>query len=277
MRIGILAVLCVAISALGHAQQAPGASPASKRPPATATPQTYSPDQIQAGQARFASQCGFCHGRDAAGGETGPDLTRSTIVAEDVRGNKIAPLVRAGVPDKGMPPITLSESDMAAIVAFIHDAKAKAENASGGRRSVDVADLRTGNVDAGRQFFNGAGGCAKCHTVSGDFAKVGSRYEGLALLQRMLYPGSGRGAGPAAAAPTVTVTPTNGQPVTGKLAFRDEFTISVVDADGWTRSWPINAVKISGGDDPLRGHIELLSKYTDDDMHNVLAYLQTLR
>jgi cytochrome c oxidase cbb3-type subunit III len=277
MRAGILVFLCVCVSALGRAQQAPSASPASKKPPATATPQTYPAEQIQTGQGRFASQCGFCHGRDAAGGETGPDLTRSAIVAEDVRGNRIAPIVRAGVPDKGMPAITLSDADMAAIVAFIHDAKTKAESASGGRRAVDVDDLRTGNVDAGKRYFNGAGGCATCHAIAGDFARVGSRFEGLALLQRMLYPGSGRGAGPAAVPPGVTVTTSSGQTVTGKLAFRDEFTVSLIDADGWTRSWPIGSVRISGGDDPLRAHIELLAKYTDEDMHDVLAYLQTLR
>src|SRR5436190_17334106 len=66
-------------------------SPASQARPKAATPQTYAADQIRAGEARFAAQCGFCHGRDAAGGESGPDLTRSKLVAEDTRGDKIGP------------------------------------------------------------------------------------------------------------------------------------------------------------------------------------------
>jgi cytochrome c oxidase cbb3-type subunit 3 len=271
----LVILLCAWMSMLVYGQ-APGASPASKRPPATTTRQRYPPQQIQTGQSRFASQCGFCHGRDAAGGESGPDLTRSTLVAEDVRGNKIAPVIRAGRPDKGMPAIALSNADMAAVVAFIHDAKIKAESASGGRRSVDVTDLQTGNADAGKQYFNGAGGCATCHALTGDFATIGSRFQGLALLQRMLYPGSGRDAGPAAA-PMVTVTTSIGEAISGKLANRDEFTISVTDAAGWTRSWLINSVTISGDENPLRAHIEQLAKYTDDDIHNVFAYLQTLR
>jgi len=253
-----------------------GESPASKKPPATVTPQTYPPEQIQAGETRFISQCGFCHGRDAGGGESGPDLIRSTLVAEDVRGDKIGPVIRQGRPDKGMPGSNLSDADIAAMVAFIHDAKAKAEAAGGGRRSVDVQDLQTGNAEAGRRYFNGAGGCAKCHSVTGDFAKVGVRYEGLALLHRLLYPGSGRGAGPAPAPPTATVTAQDGKVVIGKVAHHDEFTISVTDANGWTRSWPVKQVRITI-DNPLHTHVEQLGKYTDVDMHDVFAYLQTLK
>jgi cytochrome c oxidase cbb3-type subunit 3 len=256
--------------------QAPPPSPASKPPPKTATRQSFSAEQIKKGEARFASQCGFCHGRDAAGGESGPDLTRSALVAADVRGDKIGPAVRRGQPDKGMPAFPLSGDELTAIVAFIHDAKAKAETLGGGRRSVDVEDLQTGDAEAGKRYFNGAGGCAACHTVTGRFATVGSRYKGLALLQRMLYPGSGSNAGPPPTRPTVTVTTRTGEAISGTLASRDEFTISLVDADGWTRSSPASAVTIEV-DDKLRAHIDQLAKYTDADMHNVLAYLQTLK
>src|SRR5262245_59388403 len=117
----ISAMLLVLSCCIVAAQQ----SPASQRPPKTVTPQTYTKEVIQAGETRFLSQCGFCHGRDTAGGETGPDLTRSTLVAEDSRGDKIGPVVLAGRADKGMPPFDLNETDLAAIVAFIHDQKTK--------------------------------------------------------------------------------------------------------------------------------------------------------
>ena len=201
-------------------------SPASQRPAQTRTPQTYSIQQIQAGELRFGSQCGFCHGRDAAGGETGPDLTRSKLVTEDNRGDKIGPLVRSGRPQHGMPAFSLNDADLAAIVAFIHDQKTKAGALGGGRRSVDDADLATGDAAAGRLYFNGAGGCAGCHSATGDLAGVASRYHGLDLLLRMLYPG-GR---PAPAPPAA-----------------------------------------------LSAHFDQLAKYTDDDMHNVYAYLVTLK
>jgi mono/diheme cytochrome c family protein len=100
-------------------------------------------------------------------------------VAEDVRGDKIAQVVRSGRPDKGMPPFNLADADLAAIVAFIHDAKSKSESLEGSRRTVEVADLQTGNADAGKQYFNGAGGCAKCHSPTGDFAGLATRLQGL--------------------------------------------------------------------------------------------------
>jgi cytochrome c oxidase cbb3-type subunit 3 len=92
----------------------------------------------------------------------------------------------------------------------------------------------------------------------------------------MLYPGSGRDAGPPPAPPRVTVTTRTGEKVSGTLASRDEFTISLTDADGWIRSWPVNAVTIDA-DDRLRAHVDQLAKYTDADVHNVFAYLQTLK
>ena len=272
----VVAVLLCIWPAASAVAQAPPVSPASKPPPATKTPQSYPPEQVRAGETRFVGQCGFCHGRDAGGGESGPDLIRSTLVAEDVRGDKIGPVIRQGRPDKGMPGSNLNDTDIAAIVAFIHDAKAKAAAEGGGRRSVAVEDLQTGNLEAGRRYFNGAGGCARCHSLSSDFAKVGARYEGLALLQRLLYPGSGRAAGPAPARPTATIRTSDGQVITGKVAQHDEFVISITDANGWTRSWPVKQVRVDI-DNPLQAHVDQLIKYSDKDMHDVFAYLQSLK
>jgi cytochrome c oxidase cbb3-type subunit 3 len=260
----------------GDQGQGRAGSPASQRPPQATTAQAYPPEQVQAGRVVFSSQCGFCHGRDAMGGETGPDLTRSALVAEDVRGDKITPVIHTGRVDKGMPPFNLPDADVAAVVAFIHDTKVKADSFEGGRRSVDVADLQTGNTQAGQQFFNGPGGCAKCHSPTGEFAGLATRLQGLALMQRMLYPG-GRGRGGAGPAlPVATITLPSKQTVTGKVVYQDEFTIAITDAAGWYRSWPASQVKISVSN-PLDAHIAMLPKYTNDDLHNVLAYLQTLK
>jgi cytochrome c oxidase cbb3-type subunit 3 len=235
---------------------------------ATAAAQGYPPAQLQNGQRVFVAQCGFCHGRDAAGGETGPDLTRSPLVAQDVAGDKIGPVVKTGRTDKGMPAFRLDDAELAAVVAFIHDQKVKAA-APGGRRGVDPADLQTGNADAGQRYFSGAGGCSACHSPTGDLAGIAGRLQPLALLERMLYP-RGRNA-----RATVTVT-VAGQTVSGALAYRDEFTIALTDADGRYRSWPTSQVTFTVKN-PLDAHYEQLGKYTDDDMHNVLAFLRTLR
>src|SRR5688500_15689769 len=278
----VCAVLVYGASAV-HAQRGRGAgaapaapqgrgqsSPASQRPPQTATPQQYPAEQVEAGRTRFGAQCGFCHGRDAGGGEGGPDLTRSELVAADVRGDRIAPVVRNG--RQNMPPFALSDSDMTAIVAFIHDQKTQADSAVGGRRSVDLADLQTGNADAGKRYFDNA--CSRCHSASADLAGVATRLQGLPLLQRMLYPG-GAPRDPKRAA-EVTVTLPSGQVITGRLAYRDEFTIALTDASGWYRSWAAKQVRFTVND-PREAHVDQLGKYTDADMHDVLAYLQTLR
>jgi cytochrome c oxidase cbb3-type subunit III len=251
-------------------------SPASQRPPQSLTSQTYAPELVQRGQTLFVATCGFCHGRDAMGGETGPDLTRSVLVAEDNRGDKITPVVRNGRADKGMPPQNLPDADLEAIVAFIHDAKTKADSNEGNRRTVDVADLQTGNAQLGQQYFNGPGGCSKCHSPNGDLAGLASRLQGLQLFQRMLNPGGrGRGGAPAAT-PTATITLPSGETLTGKVAYRDEFNIAITDAAGYYRSWQTSKVKVTI-ENPLDAHIAQLAKYTNDDLHNVLAYLQTLK
>ena len=251
-------------------------SPASQKPPETVTPQTYPAELIQRGQTLFAANCGFCHGRDAMGGETGPDLTRSALVAEDVKGDKIIPLLHTGRVDKGMPPSTLPDADLAAIVAFVHDTKTKADSNEGNRRNVDPSDLQTGNAQAGQQYFNGAGGCAKCHSPTGDLAGLATRLQGLQLFQRMLYPGGrGRG-GESRATPVATVQLASGETITGKVAYKDEFNIAITDASGYYRSWPTGKVKVTINN-PLDAHIAQLGKYTNDDLHNVLAYLQTLK
>jgi cytochrome c oxidase cbb3-type subunit 3 len=305
-RHGLVLVAVICIAARGYPQSSNGQDLAATSPPkrstaleqagqdrsqtAQATSQganssPYPPEQIQAGKTLFVAQCSFCHGRDAGGGESGPDLMASALVEQDVRGEKIGVVVRNGRLGKGMPAFDhVDDQQLAALVAFIHDRKAKAKE--GRRRTVDVADLQTGNAEAGVRYFNGAGGCAKCHSASGDLAGIAGKFQGLELLKRMLYrekertsestPGDGRPAESTKAIPTVTVTLSSGETVTGKLAYRDEFTIALTDASGWYRSWPVSRVKFAVMN-PLEAHIEQLGKYTDEDMHNVLAYLQTLR
>lgn len=262
LRIGftVFAVLVLGVTIAGQS-----------RPPAAKAPE-YTPKQVAAGQALFASYCAFCHGRDMLGGETGPDLTRSALVEQDARGDKIGPLLKSGRPDKGMPPIAVSDAQLTSLVAFIHDTRNNSGAVLGDRRKVSAEDLRSGDAAAGAQYFSGAGGCIRCHSATGDLADVADRLEGLALLQRMLNPRStGKPVPPA----RVTVTLSNGTTVAGRLAFRDEFHLSLRDSDGWLRTWPLSEVKISI-DDPIDAHLEQIRRYTDADMHNVLAYLQTL-
>ena len=222
------------------------------------------------GSSLFQQNCAFCHGRDAAGGETGPDLTRSKLVAGDRGGDKIAEVVLNGRTEgeKKMPAFKFSDSEISAVAAFIHEEKTKAMSRPGGRRGVDVADLQTGNVAAGKKYFQGSGGCSSCHSPTGDLAHIAARYEGLQLEQQMLYPRDVKS--------KVTVTLPSGEIATGTTAYLDEFTVGLIDKTGRYRSWPTATVKYSV-DSPVEAHVAQFPKYTDADVHNLMAYLQTLR
>lgn len=171
-----------------------------------------------------------------------------------------------------MPAFRMSGADLAAIVAFIHGQKTKAEALGGGRRSVDAADLATGDAAAGRRYFSGAGGCSACHSATGDLAGIASRYQGLALLQRMLYPG-GR---PALARAQATLWLPSGQTIVAPLASQDEFTIVVLGPSGARQSYEKSSVRFKI-ESPISAHFDQLAKYSDDDMHNVYAYLLTMK
>jgi len=239
-----------------------------------AAAKSYAPEMVQQGKALFRKDCSFCHGRDAGGGESGPDLTRSKLVTADVDGDKIGPIVRNGRPDKGMPPFDRSDQQIASLVAFIHTqqnialASAGGRGGNGGRKGVDVSDLQTGNVEAGKRYFEGAGGCARCHSATGDLAGVASRYSGLELEEQMLYPRHAK--------PKISVTLASGRTATGTLAYLDEFTVGLIDSTGSYRSWRTRDVHYKV-DPALNAHVELFPKYTDADVHNLMAYLQTLR
>lgn len=226
--------------------------------------------EAAAGGALFQQNCAFCHGRDAMGGETGPDLTRSKLVLADTKGSAIAQVVSEGrtTADKKMPAFRFSSSEITGLVAFIRARIAAADAMKGGRRGVEVSDLQTGNAQAGKEYFNGVGGCAKCHSPTGDLAGVATRFEGLQLEERMLYPRNAKS--------TVTVTLPDGRTVVGALAYRDEFTIALIDHDGIYRSWPVESIQYTV-DSPVNAHVELFSRYTDIDIHNLMAYIQTLR
>ena len=266
-RLGILPLAIVLARCFSAAQQNPPPTNPSQATSPSVTPPAAS-QLVERGGALFAQHCAFCHGRDAGGGENGPDLTHSKVVMSDVAGDTIALVIRNGRIDNGMPAFSLTDADIAALVAFVHDQKTKAAMHKGGRRSVDTADLQTGNPERGRQYFNGAGGCASCHSPTGDLAGIARRYQGLRLEEQMLYP---RGA-----KSKITVTLPSGQTVSGELAYRDEFTVGLRDALGQYRSFTVKHVKYKI-DAPVEAHAELLPKYSDADIHDLMAYLETLR
>jgi cytochrome c oxidase cbb3-type subunit 3 len=226
-------------------------------------------DSAQRGRAQFAQTCGFCHGPSASGGAEGPSLIRSALVRHDENGNLIAPVIRDGRPQKGMPPVPLSDSQIADVVAFIHWRLEESDLRSPANpREYDLKTLFTGNAAAGKVFFFGAGQCSQCHSPSGDLAGIAKKYAPPDLQAQFLYPSDVN--------KTATVTTSSGAHFTGKLFYEDQFNIAIKDDAGWYHSWPRSEVKAEI-QDRLAKHLELLHKYSEADMHNLFAYLETLK
>jgi cytochrome c oxidase cbb3-type subunit 3 len=233
-----------------------------------AWPQSDAPDPaVERGRRSFLQSCGFCHGPDATGAR-GPDLVRSPLLAHDVKGDKIGEVIRLGRPDKGMPPMALTDQQVLDIAAYLHARAAEALNSNGVPSKYPLEKLLTGNAEAGKTFFNGAGSCKNCHSPTGDLATVASKYSPIDLQAHMLYPG-GRHT-------TVVVALPSGEQIKGPLAHADDFVIALRDASGWYRSFSRERVKVEL-QDPLAAHRDLLDKLTQADVHNLFAYLESLK
>jgi cytochrome c oxidase cbb3-type subunit III len=235
-------------------------------------------EAAERGRTIFVPTCGFCHGNDAHG-KSGPDLVRSALVLHDNKGDVLGPVIRNGRPERGMPAFSaLSAEQIADISTFLHSRAADVSN----RFAYKIGDLITGDAKKGAAFFNGEGHCGSCHSATGDLAHVATKYEPVELQRRMLYPAPnvidvflGRAVTPLA--PTqITVQLPSGERVSGTLDHLDEFTVSMHDSAGWYRSFSRESVTVDV-QDPRAAHEGLLPKYTDQEMHDVLAYLETLK
>ena len=216
----------------------------------------------------YQPNCAFCHGERATGAD-GPDLVRSTVVLHDEKGDLIGPVLLKGRADKGMPAFsTLTEGQLRDIAEFLH---LKVELAAN-RGTYHTLNVVTGDAKKGEAYFNGAGGCNACHSPTGDLAHVASRYPPEVLQNRFLWPG-GFGSG----VRRVTVTLPDGETFSGTPKRLDDFTVSLTDASGNYHSWQrSNGVQVAL-EARLAAHRQLLGKYTDADIHNLTAYLVTLR
>lgn len=257
---------------------APAQAPASPpvrvaRPPAYPVRPPADPAVVARGRQIFSANCSFCHGSDARGGEGGPNLIRSELVLDDNNGDLIATVVQNGRPDKGMPKFDLSKEDIASIATFIHSMPVGGRAATTG--SVDPL---VGDAKAGAAYFNGAGKCVTCHSVTGDLAGIGARYTDVRALQGAMLSGEPRGESSETPHKTVTVTLKDGQTVEGTLYQVDDFLVSLVDANGNYHSYPRqgDSPKIVIKD-PLQPHLDMLQTLKDDDIHNLTAYLVTLK
>lgn len=289
-----LSILVIVTAVSSASAQAPAQAPAKNPPrPAPAAQPARSerspdypehppapPEQLAHGQALFRSNCSFCHGSDARGGEKGPNLVRDVVVLRDQNGETITPIVQNGIPAQGMPKFALSASDISDIAAWLHSQPLS------DRGTPSALDILVGNAKNGEAFFNGAGQCTQCHSTTGDLAGIGGRYEPKAI-QNLIVSGSNfgmrrRSAGAAGAVKskpiTVTVTLPSGQRVVGALDHISAFIVALWDSTGTYRSFvrhdsiPQVVVNV-----PFQWHLDMLPRWRDTDIHDLTAYLVTVK
>jgi cytochrome c oxidase cbb3-type subunit 3 len=274
-RVNLLVVLLALGSAAVIAQQSASPPP----PPLPAQHSDYAvrppadPAVVQRGRSTFSANCSFCHGSDARGGEQGPNLIRSQTVLDDKDGELIAKVVQNGRPDKGMPKFDLTLAEIQPIATFLHSVPVGGRAATTG-----TVNALVGDAQAGKVYFDGPGKCTTCHTATGDLAGIGGRFRDVRALQGAMLSGDARGEAIASQRKTVTVTLPSGEVVLGRLDQIDDFVVSLTDVEGnyhsYRRNGNVPKVVVK---DRLQPHLDMLRVLQDDDIHNLTAYLETLK
>jgi len=234
------------------------------RPPAD-------PAVLDRGKMLYGTNCAFCHGNDARGGDGGSNLLRSEIVLDDKDGELIGDILRNGV--ASMPKFELNKEQISDIAAFVHSFRVAGYDMSRLRPETIVV----GNANSGEAYFKAK--CASCHDTAGDLKGFAARIGDSRLMQQTwLLPGA-RGTRPSKAPSTrVVVTLASGQQLEGELVRIDDFivTLTAADTTQYTvrRNGATPKVEVR---DPVQAHKDLLRAYTDKDIHNVTAYLESLK
>ena len=264
---------------------APGASPASPRRGGGGgfamgpdDKQIVDASAADRGKTIYVAQCVTCHGPAARGNENGPDLVRSVTVLHDRYGDTIGAFLRKGhTMQSGTASADLTEAQIKDLSHFLH--QQVNDTLRSGPYS-KVLNVLTGDPKQGEAYFNGVGGCSGCHSPTGNLAGIAAKYDAPTLQQRFLFPraiGFGR-RGLAAPKPMMVSVTAAGQPaVSGTLEKIDDFDIALRDDSGEYHSWKRTSDLKIEKHDPYAAHNELLEKYTDKDIHDVVAYLETLR
>ncbi|MEO6802475.1 MAG: c-type cytochrome [Granulicella sp.] len=277
----------VAASALGmllgsayssHAQQ-PAATP--PRPVGGFVPgqkrPAIDPAIVARGKVLYGINCQGCHGPDLRGGDMGgPNLLRSQVALSDLDGELIVPIIQGARQSRGMPAIGLSIADSKIVAAYVRSVIATIGVQGTPPGAEKPLNIVVGNAAEGEKYFSMK--CKSCHSAEGDLRGIGSRFSDPKALQNLWVAGGIRGANSTGSIPEVTVTPPVGKSVEGQLVRIDDFLVTLKLSDGTSRTFRRNGnIPKVVLRDPLKAHRDLLPVYTDKEMHDVTAYLVTLK
>jgi mono/diheme cytochrome c family protein len=239
------------------------------------------PAAADRGRSVWAAECITCHGTQARGTEQGPNLIRSVLVLHDRAGSELVPFLRKGhTLQSGRPASSLADAQITDLAHFLRQ---RVNDTLRGSPIFHEQNILSGDAKAGETYFNGDGRCTSCHTATmHSLAGIAARVPGpIDLQQRMLFPGTGRIGGTGRGAPsnavTVAVTPSSGPTVSGVLVQLDDFYVTLRDNAGNTQVLKIGpGVKVIRTD-PLQAHHDLLDRISDKQIHDLVAYLTTLK
>jgi cytochrome c553 len=240
------------------------------------------PKASEMGKPVYGQACLACHGPDARGTPKGPNLVRSITVLHDRYGSTLGPYLRTShppVPGAAAKKVSpFEEFTNTQVLVLAHFLREQVNDTLRGAPMFKPGNVLTGDPKAGAAYFNGEGACTQCHSATGDLAGIGTRFDPVNIQQRFLFPANvARRLTPNARVVTVTVTTESGETVTGPLDRMDDFTVSFRDASGAYRSVRRTPGTRVVRNDPFAAHIALLSRITDKNIHDVVAYLETLK
>ena len=240
---------------------------------------SFDPVQVAHGKVLFDASCQGCHGRDLRGGDIGgPNLLRSQVALRDVDGELIVPIIQGSRQAMGMPNIGLNTEDAKAVAAYVRSVIATIGQQGKPSGETEALNVVVGNASDGKVYFDAK--CKGCHSADGDLQGIASRTNDPKLLQNTWVSGWARGGVKASqkTVPTVAITWPSGEKLEGQLIQIDDFLVTVRLSDGSVRTISRNGrtpdVLVH---DPLKAHEDMLPAYTDKDIHDVTAYLVTLK
>jgi putative heme-binding domain-containing protein len=228
------------------------------------TSPSHEPKSSVPGRASFNSTCAGCHGLDGHGSDKAVNIASGR--ARALSDTQLASIISNGIPETGMPAFhTLTQAQVHALVSYLRSLQGKAE-----------ARVLPGDPKRGRELFFGKGGCAACHSISGEGGFLGpdlTEYaatnspEGL-RNEITKFPRT-----PAHGYRPAVVTTTRGERLEGLIRNEDNFSMQLQTADGNFHLLRKSDVQSCEHRDGSLMPANYRDKFSDSELNDLVSYL----